>query len=195
MIKHRNLFRPGHTQKLSVAKILLALLSSKTPRNELKTLNALVDFIIESYSHASIARNSAWFQPALWSKIIRISPLSVCEIFSNLVSNCVPMHLEMISAPLVSLAFSLLTARSDEPTPGIVSILTASSLASLLNLSHRTTSSRYFSTDLSAPAAVQGVKKTMESGIAIPSSPFCFGAWLLCNIFITNEHTRTQILR
>ena len=167
---------------LSTSKMLLAMFASRAARNEMKVMTALTDLIQESFSTALLPVQSLWFQEAIWKKVIYITPHDVCEVFDNLLSNCSVMQLEGTTAPLVNLAFSLVSAWGDSRVISKGSLLRPGPSDSLL------VKALSF-----PPPCVQN--RTVGSNDSDPSSSGAFGAWLLCKLFIHSSHARSQIAR
>lgn len=178
---------------LSSAKLLLALLASKTPRNEIKTLTALTEFVQEIYALQLIGSTSIWFQPTIWSKVISIYPSHLCDVFDVLLSKCSSMQLEAVSAPLVNLAFLLVSTQASF-SPNDFGALGA--VAGIIG-SEGTIKSGARDVLLQNSIQVAPPHSSSSNTVCnqVPGSPGAFGAWLLSNIFIYNEHARTQIAR
>lgn len=179
---------------LSSSKLLLALLSSKTPRNEIKTLSALVEFVQDTFALEPVDEVSLWFQPSIWSKVINVNADHLCHVFNMLLLNCSALHLEAVSVPLVNLAF-LLIASPAVATPTDIGTLSFTTGPVGNNGVIKSTARGMLLQSNLQYVPPHSARIDSVSPTQAPKSPGAFGAWLLCNIFIYNDHTRTQIAR
>lgn len=179
---HSECFHAAGGPLLSPSKLLLAMLASKTPRNEMRTLAGLIEVVQEAYAQQPIAGDSMWFQPGIWSRVVRSTPHHLCAAFSALLRDCSLMHLEASTAPLVNLALALLT--------------TTHSLASDVHLPGQGTREALLGASL-GPASTHSRQLFMTERVDTthPASSCAFGAWLLAGLFVHNEHARPPIAR
>lgn len=178
--------------RLSCARLMLGLLASRAGRIETAALSGLTDSFAEI--HDLLGRGgdmeaSLWFEAELWKQAARVPPAHLRDAFVRLLGG--PLMTEALAAPLVKLAFQLL---SQKPPGGHGTALsgTLGTPWSHLSGANVVCLASPVGGDKADPIGDGGDAQGTETAASSCSS---FGAWLTESVFCLCHHARFQIAK